>query len=73
MSGSLGSRQLAVDHVQIGAADGAGRDPRQDLARPRRTVGQRAADEGPAGFLEDHREHGVIVLRKQPNGGCRSS
>ena len=41
-SGSFGSVELAVDDVQVGAADAAGADPEQHLARLRRRVGQLA-------------------------------
>jgi transposase len=40
----LGLAELAVDHVQVDAADCAGHDARQDLARPRGALGRRAAN-----------------------------
>ena len=65
----LGLAELAVDHVQVGAADRAGHHARQDLARSRGAVGQRAANERLARFLKHHREH----RHHRPGNGCRSS
>ena len=60
--GQLGVRQLAVDDVQIGAADRAGLDPHQDLARAGDGVGEPGRAQWLAGSVEDHGEHdGTIV------------
>ena len=65
----LGLAEFAVDHMQVGAADRAGRHARQDLAWPRRALGQRARDERLAGLLKDHREHGAVPSFRQPSKG----
>ena len=54
----LGMRQFAVDHVQIGPADGAGPDPHQNLARAGDRVGDLRRAQRPSGGVEDHGEHG---------------
>ena len=60
--GQLGMRQLAVDDVQVGAADRAGLDPHQDLARAGDGVGELGRAQWLAGGVEDHGEHdGTIV------------
>ena len=53
----LGVRQLAVDDVQIGAADRAGLDPHQDLARAGDGVGEPGRAQRLARGVEDHGEH----------------
>ena len=53
----LGVRQLAVDDMQIGAADAAGLDPQSDFARPRLGLGPLLHDELLAGPPQHHRAH----------------
>jgi hypothetical protein len=49
--------QLAVQHMQIGAADAAGADLEQQLPRSQGRRGELAALERLAAVLHDHREH----------------
>ena len=58
----LGVRQIAVDHVEIGAAHPAGLDLDQDFSRARRRHRPLTHHQGRAGPVENHRTH-----------GCRSS
>src|SRR5690606_3986644 len=52
-----GLGQLAVDDVEIGATDGAGRDPEQQLAVAGPWNGKGARLERPTRLLEHHRTH----------------
>jgi hypothetical protein len=48
---------LAVDQVQVGAADAAGVNPQQQLALTGRWNISLDGSKGPADLLEDHRAH----------------
>ena len=54
-------RQLAVDHVEVGAADAAGRHAQQDLARLRLRFRNLLESQRLAGRVKHHRAHVHIV------------
>ncbi len=54
-------RQLAVQHVQIGAADAAGRNADQNLPRSRLGHVAIAHFQRLAAALENHRTHGKLL------------
>ena len=56
----LGARQLAIDDVQIGAADRAGANLHQDLACSRLRSGKLSRAERLPWCVKDHRFHKVI-------------
>ena len=56
-----GIGQLAVEHVEVGAADPAGLDLEQHLARAGLRVGQLVLAERAAGGIEHHRAHGSCI------------
>ena len=67
--------QVAVDHVQVGAADAAGRDRQPNLPRPRLGLGPLLDREPLAGPPENHRAHVRELSRRERgaasgNGGC---
>ena len=62
-SGSLGSRQLAVDDVQVGATDPAGRHLQQQLAVAGLRAGQILLAKRLARAVEHHRPHGRRLAR----------
>jgi hypothetical protein len=55
--GQLGRVDLGVAQVQVSAADGAGPDAEEELARAGHRVGERAFDHRLAGSVEDDRLH----------------
>jgi hypothetical protein len=68
-------RQIAVDHVQVGAADAAGLDRQPNLARPRVGLGPLLDREPLAGPPQNHRAHVRELSRRvrgvaSGNGGC---
>src|SRR5207248_1093022 len=54
----LRPRELAVDDVQVGAADGAGLDPEEKLARAGLRLRDLRCAQRLAGRVEEHRAHG---------------
>ena len=57
----LGRRQLAVDDVQVGAADAASRDPDQHLARARQRNAALLQRQGLPDTVEHHRAHLTVL------------
>jgi hypothetical protein len=55
-------RELAVEDMQIGAADPAGRDAHPDFAGAWAAVGKLGPFEGGAWRLQYHRVHGAVWL-----------
>ena len=58
----LGVGKLAVDDVKIGAADRAGLDPHQHLARAGNRIGELGRTQRPARRVEHHGEHGITPV-----------
>ena len=55
-------RQIAVDHMQVGAADPAGMDPDQHLPRPRLRPRPLFQNKALAGPVQNHRAHEVQFI-----------
>ena len=53
--------QLAIDEVEVGAADGTGLDPDQHLARAGRRHRQLHGPQRPAGCIQQHGRGGVSL------------
>ena len=70
----LRSRELAVDHVQVGAADAAGADAEKHLARGGLGALELGRPQPRAGRLEHHRPHGerstTILTPGLPDAWC---
>jgi hypothetical protein len=56
-------KQLAIDHVQVRAADAAGQNLHSNLALPRAPVREVRPFEGCLEFLENHRLHDLFPRR----------
>ncbi len=69
--GQLGFRQLAVDHMQVGAADAACAHRDADLSGSGQAIRQLRPFQGGARFSQQHRVHGVLpdVSVAGPAGG----
>jgi hypothetical protein len=65
--------QLTVNDVEVGAADAAGADPEQELARPRYRIGQRSQAQRRTGAVEQQRAHGWSVRPRKSKGKRRGS
>ena len=61
-----GPGQLAVEHVEVGAADPAREHPKEQLARSRLRVGQLALAQLTARGFEDHRPHAAERIATLP-------
>ena len=61
MIGRARVRQLAIDDMQVGAADAARVDLHQNLSRPGTRIGDAQAFERRVWSLEDHRLHRAII------------
>ena len=61
--GQLRLAQVAVDHVQVGAADAAGANGDQDLAGPGLRLADLRSRQRPALLLEHHGAHSPIIAR----------
>ena len=55
--------QLAIDQVEIGAADSAGRHVEAHLTRARLGCGQLSEAKRRGGALQEHRLHAAMVAR----------
>ena len=61
-------RQLAIDHVEVGAAYAASTDPDPDLPRAGFRIGELGPLQRSSQLLQHHRVHGFIL---QPGTGTR--